>query len=703
MARTLAVLKGATPAAGAREIPGLDRSERERTARRRRARRGRARRATASAQPVGGSTAGTTYYSPSRRRLRSGRHAAQLPARQLSDADDPTTATPAPCCSRTGSARARALAPAISLAGEPARRVPRRPPRPQLTTADARGAEAAARADEHEPRPERRPRREAAGSAGRRRRSRPSTRRARARAAAAGQVAPRCQEAETGGEAGAARSDQPPGSALRAEAQRAPSPSTLTPSLPLALQSSIAGVPSFFIESFHIPPFLLPIFQAAGTAYGIPWQVLAAINEVETDYGRDLSVSSAGAEGWMQFLPAEWAQYGVDANGDGFKDPYNPADAIFAAARYLRAAGGDTNIKAAVYSYNHSQAYVDIGDAARAAARRHAVGTARRDHRPDRGALPRARRRRTSATASRRSPAGARGVGQDARRHDDLLAGRRAGDRRPGRRNRPDRPLALARAVRLAARRARQHLRLRAARRRRLGVSGARAARATRGQRTGSAPGAGASAETAPERPGDRRRAAALAAVARAPAISGLALGAAAALESAAEPPATRPARAPRGRRRQGRPRQVRVFSEGANEVYLHPLRRGVQVIAGTVLGHLGTASRGTSARRRRRAPHALPDPSRRRRRAADRSRSRSSTAGWRSKTPRSSGPRARTRSSRPRRRSARCCSSQSSSCEPQVLHDRGIHLGAAGARTYRGAGSTSACWRCSSTCRSPA
>ena len=117
-------------------------------------------------------------------------------------------------------------------------------------------------------------------------------------------------------------------------------------------------MPGFFIESFRIPPFLLPIYQAAGTAYGIPWQVLAAINEVETDYGRDLSVSSAGAEGWMQFLPAEWAQYGVDANGDGYKDPYNPADAIFAAARYLRAAGGSTNIRAAVYSYNHSQAYV---------------------------------------------------------------------------------------------------------------------------------------------------------------------------------------------------------------------------------------------------------------------------------------------------------------------------------------------------------
>ncbi|HEY4450032.1 MAG TPA: lytic murein transglycosylase [Solirubrobacteraceae bacterium] len=151
---------------------------------------------------------------------------------------------------------------------------------------------------------------------------------------------------------------QEPNAAVRG-GQKALSPSTLTPSLPLDLRSSIGGVPSFFIESFRIPPFLLPIYQAAGTAFAIPWQVLAAINEVETDYGRDLSVSSAGAEGWMQFLPSSWALYGVDANGDGFKDPYNPADAIFAAARYLRAAGGEKNIRAGIYAYNHSQAYVE--------------------------------------------------------------------------------------------------------------------------------------------------------------------------------------------------------------------------------------------------------------------------------------------------------------------------------------------------------
>jgi murein DD-endopeptidase MepM/ murein hydrolase activator NlpD len=136
------------------------------------------------------------------------------------------------------------------------------------------------------------------------------------------------------------------------------SPSTLTPTLPFALQNGFGGLSGFFIESFQIPPFLLPIFQAAGTAYGVPWQVLAAINEVETDYGRDLSVSSAGAEGWMQFLPGTWAQYGVDANGDGYRDPYNPADAIFAAARYLRAAGAPKSVRAAVFSYNHSATYV---------------------------------------------------------------------------------------------------------------------------------------------------------------------------------------------------------------------------------------------------------------------------------------------------------------------------------------------------------
>jgi murein DD-endopeptidase MepM/ murein hydrolase activator NlpD len=119
-----------------------------------------------------------------------------------------------------------------------------------------------------------------------------------------------------------------------------------------------ADVPQFYVESFHVPPFLLSIYQAAGAAYDIPWQTLAAINEVETDYGTNLDVSSAGAIGWMQFLPSTWKRYGVDASASGSRDPYNAADAIFSAASYLAAAGGAHNLPAAIYAYNHSRAYV---------------------------------------------------------------------------------------------------------------------------------------------------------------------------------------------------------------------------------------------------------------------------------------------------------------------------------------------------------
>jgi|HubBroStandDraft_2_1064218.scaffolds.fasta_scaffold00009_25 membrane-bound lytic murein transglycosylase B len=110
---------------------------------------------------------------------------------------------------------------------------------------------------------------------------------------------------------------------------------------------------------YRIPLFLLPIYKAAAVQYGVPWQILAAINEIETDYGSDLSVSTAGAVGWMQFMPSTWLQYGVDALNAGYADPYNPVDAVFAAARYLRAAGAATNLRAAILAYNHSEEYVE--------------------------------------------------------------------------------------------------------------------------------------------------------------------------------------------------------------------------------------------------------------------------------------------------------------------------------------------------------
>jgi murein DD-endopeptidase MepM/ murein hydrolase activator NlpD len=119
------------------------------------------------------------------------------------------------------------------------------------------------------------------------------------------------------------------------------------------------GVPNFVIDQFTIPPFLLPIYQACGTQYGIPWQVLASINRIETAFGTNLNVSSAGALGWMQFMPATWKAYGVDANSDGRRDPYNPVDAICAAARYLRASGGQEDLATAIFAYNHADWYVD--------------------------------------------------------------------------------------------------------------------------------------------------------------------------------------------------------------------------------------------------------------------------------------------------------------------------------------------------------
>ena len=140
----------------------------------------------------------------------------------------------------------------------------------------------------------------------------------------------------------------------------APAPAPSDPTTSVSTPGPVpVGVPNFFIEKFRIPPFLLPIYQAAGIQYNVPWQVLAAINEIETDYGRNLSVSSAGARGWMQFLPSSWKTYGVDANDDGRKDPYNPADAIFAAARYLKAAGADQDVRKAIFAYNHATWYVD--------------------------------------------------------------------------------------------------------------------------------------------------------------------------------------------------------------------------------------------------------------------------------------------------------------------------------------------------------
>ena len=118
--------------------------------------------------------------------------------------------------------------------------------------------------------------------------------------------------------------------------------------------------PPFYVnDEAVIPRFLIKLYKQAGKRYDIPWPILAAINEIETDFGRNVAISSAGAMGWMQFMPGTWKAYGVDADHNGKKDPNNPRDAIFAAARYLHASGAPGNMRRAIFAYNHAGWYVD--------------------------------------------------------------------------------------------------------------------------------------------------------------------------------------------------------------------------------------------------------------------------------------------------------------------------------------------------------
>jgi hypothetical protein len=110
-----------------------------------------------------------------------------------------------------------------------------------------------------------------------------------------------------------------------------------------------------------VPARLVPLYEAAAARYRLGAMgaaVLAAINRIETGFGRDLRTSPAGAEGWMQFLPSTWQAWAVDADGDGRRDPYDPADAIFTAARYLAASGAPGDWRRAIYAYNHAGWYV---------------------------------------------------------------------------------------------------------------------------------------------------------------------------------------------------------------------------------------------------------------------------------------------------------------------------------------------------------
>ncbi len=131
--------------------------------------------------------------------------------------------------------------------------------------------------------------------------------------------------------------------------------------------SELAGAPTAEAKRDIPPAYLRWYLDAAHTCPGLPWNVLAAIGKTESDHGRSTAPgvhtgeNHAGAGGPMQFLAATWTAYGVDADHDGRKDRYNPADAIHGAAHYLcanHAGKGGAHLRRAIWHYNHSDTYV---------------------------------------------------------------------------------------------------------------------------------------------------------------------------------------------------------------------------------------------------------------------------------------------------------------------------------------------------------
>ncbi|MFO0017279.1 MAG: transglycosylase SLT domain-containing protein [Synechococcaceae cyanobacterium] len=119
-------------------------------------------------------------------------------------------------------------------------------------------------------------------------------------------------------------------------------------------RGGVSAVPAWRIRTPAPAAELLRLYRQAASATGIPWQVLAAINLVESGMGRIDGVSVAGAQGPMQFLPTTWAEAGIGQGGD----IRAPEDAIPAAARYLVRRGGLRDIRQALWGYNNRNNYV---------------------------------------------------------------------------------------------------------------------------------------------------------------------------------------------------------------------------------------------------------------------------------------------------------------------------------------------------------
>lgn len=142
----------------------------------------------------------------------------------------------------------------------------------------------------------------------------------------------------------------------------------------LGVGGSVSGSSAYepsTVALADIPAGMLVLYRRSGLEYGIDWSVLAAIGSIESDHGRSTApgvrsgLNFAGCcAGPMQFDVTDaggntWAGYGVDGNGDGVRNVYDPGDAVPAAARYLRANGAPGDYRGAIFAYNHALWYVE--------------------------------------------------------------------------------------------------------------------------------------------------------------------------------------------------------------------------------------------------------------------------------------------------------------------------------------------------------
>ena len=135
--------------------------------------------------------------------------------------------------------------------------------------------------------------------------------------------------------------------AVQANAEAGAALASLTPSD----ADAPTGLPNWEILTPEPAATLRSYYDEAARATGIPWQYLAAIHLVETRVGRIHGLSSAGAQGPMQFIPETWATFGAgDINSN--------RDAIQAAGRYLASRGGPADMDRALFSYNNDDRYV---------------------------------------------------------------------------------------------------------------------------------------------------------------------------------------------------------------------------------------------------------------------------------------------------------------------------------------------------------